>query len=469
MARGPATIAGCFALISSYSLFNAYERTAFGELSGGIWIPLLLLFVLHDRHPHGSLPRRAFDGSTAGLALAVAGAWFSDVPLGVMTCYLLAAVALASAFMRRSWAPVLRAATAVILGLGLTSVYLLPAIAQQKWVNVHEATSDPGTRVEDSWLFAHHADPAFARHDAELFRVSVVGFSLIAATLVCVWIAWRRKRLPGPPSVWAPLALIPAVVLILQLPISLPVWDLLPKMHFLQFPWRWLITVQAPLGIFLASALWMEKPTLRRLSFIGIGLVTVSLTLMECHFFFQACYPEDTARAMQQDSAAHIGFEGTDEYAPEFADNALVALNLPDACLTSSATLTLGKSQGDDTPQWNKSQGSCLAIFPITHTGKPTAEHLHVDFEAPRAGFLIVRLRSYPAWRITLNGTAIDHLPERGDGLIAVPVQAGRGSLRIAWSVSRVDVAARSLSGIFLLGLIAFFIAERKSASPHLS
>jgi len=40
-----------------------------GELTGGIWIPLLLLFVLRDRGPGTGMWRRALDGSAAPLAL----------------------------------------------------------------------------------------------------------------------------------------------------------------------------------------------------------------------------------------------------------------------------------------------------------------------------------------------------------------------------------------------------------------
>jgi hypothetical protein len=101
----PATLAGCAALFSGYALFTAYERSAFGELAG-FWIPLLLLFALRHRNASGTLWRRAFDGSAAPLALVVAGAWLSNAPLGVMASYLLAAVALVLALLRRSWAPV---------------------------------------------------------------------------------------------------------------------------------------------------------------------------------------------------------------------------------------------------------------------------------------------------------------------------------------------------------------------------
>jgi hypothetical protein len=50
ISNGAATLAGCMALFSGYTLFCAYERSAFGELTGGFWIPLLLLLVLRDRN-----------------------------------------------------------------------------------------------------------------------------------------------------------------------------------------------------------------------------------------------------------------------------------------------------------------------------------------------------------------------------------------------------------------------------------
>src|SRR3569833_1476038 len=116
LTEGPATLAGCAALFSGYSMFTAYERSAFGELAGGFWIPWLLLLILRERNPKGSVFRSAFDGSAALLALVIAGAWLSNAPLGVMSSYLLAAVALAVAGIRRSWAPLLRATAGAALG-----------------------------------------------------------------------------------------------------------------------------------------------------------------------------------------------------------------------------------------------------------------------------------------------------------------------------------------------------------------
>ena len=105
LADAPATLAGSAAIFSGFALFTAYERTAFAELTGGFWIPLLLLFALRDRNPSAGFWRRVFDGSALPLALILAGAWLSNGPVGVMASYLLAAIALSASVIARSWAP----------------------------------------------------------------------------------------------------------------------------------------------------------------------------------------------------------------------------------------------------------------------------------------------------------------------------------------------------------------------------
>ncbi len=151
LSDAPATLAGCAALFSGFALFTAYERTAFAELAGGFWIPLLLLFALRDRNPSAGLWRRTLDGSALPLASIIAGAWLSDGPVGVMATYLLAAVALAASVLARSWAPLLRAAIAAVMGIALASFYLIPAAWEQHWVDLRAAADYPVFKCAPPW------------------------------------------------------------------------------------------------------------------------------------------------------------------------------------------------------------------------------------------------------------------------------------------------------------------------------
>ena len=194
----PATVAGCVAIFSGFTLFTGYERCAFPEFAGGFWLPLIILFVLRDRFPSASLARRALSDSTVPLALALAGAWLSNLPLGVIAGYLLAGVAILWAVVNKSWAPLLRAAVATVLGLGLAAIYWVPATMQRHWVDIRQATEDPGYNFENNWLFSRHADPLLALHDVVLRQVSWIAVSMIAVALAAIVVSYFRNSLPEP-------------------------------------------------------------------------------------------------------------------------------------------------------------------------------------------------------------------------------------------------------------------------------
>lgn len=462
--EGPATLAGCTAMLCGYAMFTAYERSAYGEMTGGFWIPLLLLLILRDRNPEASTLRRAVNGTAAPLALIVAGAWLSNAPLGVMASYLLAAVALVAALRLRSWAPVIRATVAAVLGLGLSTIYLIPAAIEQRWVEIRQATDDPGLRIENSWMFARHVDPDLEQHDLELLKVSAIGAVMISLALLGLYISWRRGKLPGPTHWWIPLALIPVAVLLLQLPISLPLWNLLPKLRFLQFPWRWLVVLEAPTGIFLASAVWFtrRRPRIVALSICGAAFAAV---LTATSFtFFQFCDSDDAVFAMDDAFRHGKGFEGTDEYAPPGADNSLMPLGLPEACFTMNPAIVLGHGEDGTTPTYI--QGTCDVTYNFTpnrNRASRSTEHLRLAAAAPHAGYLVLRLRTYPAWLIKVNGHAIAPEPRRADGLTVVPIPAGSVNLTIDWTTTGDVIIARWLSLLSLLLVTSLSLFERKT------
>ncbi|HEY1901273.1 MAG TPA: 6-pyruvoyl-tetrahydropterin synthase-related protein [Terracidiphilus sp.] len=462
----PATLAGCAALFSGYALFTAYERSAFGELAG-FWIPLLLLLILRNRNPSGSLVRRTFDGSAVPLALVLAGAWLSNAPLGVMASYLLAAVALTVALLGRSWAPILRAAIAAAAGLALSAFYLVPAAFEQRWVDIRQATDDPGLKIENSFLFGHPAGALLELHDIELTRVSLIAVTMVAVAVAGLAVAWRRKSLPADRRWWIPLAFIPLAVFVLQLPVSLPIWNLLPKLRFLQFPWRWLVVLEAPMAIFFAAAVWPRAKARRWLRVsvpAACAAAFLASTAIAGVYFFQPCDDEDAVAPMVQVNRSGAGFEGVDEYAPVGADNTVVATGLPDACLVTNPRITLGilDTPGAN-PDWWVEQHSCDATYSATpQAAQANPEHLRFNVDLPHAGYLILRLRTYPAWRITLNGRAAGMLVHRDDGLIALPVPQGAIDLTVDWTTTPDVLAGRWLSAFALLLLIVVFFLERR-------
>lgn len=476
LADAPATLAGSAAIFSGFALFTAYERTAFAELTGGFWIPLLLLFALRDRNPSAGFWRRVFDGSALPLALILAGAWLSNGPVGVMASYLLAAIALSASVIARSWAQMLRASIAAALGIALAAFYLLPAAWEQHWVDLRAAADYPVFNVENNWLFARHADPQLAPFQFFLHRASIIAVVTIGAALLGLTIFLLRRRyanqiirVPIPTRWWIPLALILFAALFLQFPISLPVWNLLPKLRFLQYPWRWVLAVEAPMAIFAAAAIWPGKSSthwLRRTVAALCALVFLAATFFAARTFLRDCKEGDTMADLLELYRGGGGLEGTDEYEPPDSDHWKIATGLPDACFSPNSDTVLGVVAPDGAiPAWQSEQGTCEAT--ATAQGRQT-EHLTLAAQTARPGFLILRLLSYPAWRITVNGKPVRQAGPRDDGLIAVPVPQGHVVLAVDWTTTPDVVAGRCVSAVALLLLIGLGFFERKRTAPRL-
>ena len=489
----PATLAGVLALSCGYVFFTAFERTAYGELVGGFWIPLLLLFALR--------PVKRVSSATA-MALILAACWLSNAPLGVMASYLLALVALIHSIAARSLRPVLRAALAVALGLSVCGFYLIPAAYEQRWVDIAQATGDPGERIENSFFFAHHADPALAFHDVVLQQVSWIGVGIFAVALISIALLLLQKRFLKRRSWvsaeteekvcsmqclrhakfapcngcsmrwwWGVMGLLPLVALLLQLPLSLPLWNLLPKMRFLQFPWRWLLVLEAPMALLLMAA---ARPVWKRLRWLFVLLTFAWCICAAFHAnraYYQVCDEEDNPATMASAFQRGGGFAGTGEYTSLGTDSTLVPSGLPAACLAASPEVKLGialPSEGDDAsaPAWTAVQHSCQ---PLAESWSGSPEHLRLSATLPHGGWLILRLSRYPAWRIRGNGKLFSALPQREDGLVVLPVSQGPLSLSADWSTTPDVWAGRGLSLLGVLALTALWLWKRREVRVHLS
>jgi len=473
LSESQATLAGCVAIFSGYALFTGYERAAFPEFAGGFWLPLVMLFAQRTRKSSAGVFRAAFDGSTVPLAIALAGAWLSNLPLGVMAAYLLAGIALLAAVSQKSWAPVFRAAVGGALGLGLAAFYWLPAALERDWVDVRQATQDPGYNLEHNWLFIHNSNPALALHDSINHQVSWIAISMLVAAIAGFVAAWRRRTLNSPTGSmrwWVPLAAIPVGISFLSFPVSSIAWHALPEMTFIQYPWRWLEAVEAPMAIFVVAAIWPAARRVRMAVCVACAIGFIAAVVYADRNYFQACYPEDAVPAMLASYNAGAGFEGMFEYAPPGSDITTIAQGLPDACLVSDAEAELGKPDPDDpdtNPIWAADQGSCIARFSWDGGAARNPEHLRMSGVAPQAGWLVLRQTSFPAWRVIRNGQPlhqdrVNQLRTRPDGLIAVRVERGPVDLAADWTTSGDVWFGRWVSAISLVLAMAVAWFERR-------
>jgi hypothetical protein len=89
---------------------------------------------------------------------------------------------------------------------------------------------------------------------------------------------------------------------------------------------------------------------------------------------------------------------------------------------------------------------------------------MRVAAVTPHAGYLILRLRTFPAWRVKVNGQLATFAAARDDGLMAVAVPQGAVDLTVDWTTTPDIVVGRWLSGLALIFVTALCALERRWA-----
>jgi hypothetical protein len=237
-------------------------------------------------------------------------------------------------------------------------------------------------------------------------------------------------------------------------------------MKFLQFPWRWLLALSLVDCVLVSMALDRGSapgaPTKRaRWPAIVAFAIIVAMTLGGAILFFQPCDDEDAVAAQLAAFRLGQGTEGTDEYTPVGVDNTAVQQQLPLVRVLRAAEDDTADSTQVQNPVWRA--GDAGTIPAKVESKRESGEHWEVSVVTPEAGYAVLRLMDYPAWRVTVDGRPTSRRPLREDGLMAVAVTAGSHAIDVQWTATRDVIAGREISAIALLALAVVGGLERKS------
>ena len=342
----------------------------------------------------------------------------------------------------------LNTAAGTALGLGIAAFYVLPAAYERRYVQIAMAII-PNMRIQDNFLFHHTTD---VLHDQVLHTASLIAVLLVTVMVLALTAAYIRhatsksnlttrdqsredaaprpdpeqaSRVEGgvesPPHfvstrtasnithLLASLAILTIAITLLLTPLTAFIWNHTPELAFLQFPWRILAVLAAVLGLTIALAL--TPLNLKPASITAITLaMAAAFTYPSYTAFHQTCDAEDTVRIRLALFHSNQGTDPTDEYTPVPADNDSLAHTDPPYWLSPDPNAK---------PKSNTAPGPAPA---------------HLTLNSPIPEDIILNLRDYPAWRITVNGSPVTNHIQRDDGLIALPISAGPSTVDINYA-----------------------------------
>jgi hypothetical protein len=398
------------------ALLIVYMRSDYAELLASAFFPLLFWAALELG---GLLGNRSGSQvrATVFFSLAFAAVWLSNAPAGVMASYSAMLLFAWMAFREKSWGPLARGVGGIALGFGLAAFYLLPAAYEQRWVNIGQALS-AGLLPAENFLYTVTNDPEHTL------------FNWIASTtamvmMVVAALASLAGRSPGgdrqvgskglAEPVWRALLLLAAVATLLMLRPSLVLWQVLPKLRFVQFPWRWMSILGVAFACFVAAAV-----AKRRFRWIWVGGILLLLAGLATFFVRATWWDSDDVSTLRAGIAAGTGFDGVDEYDPVGDDHT----NLP-AQAPPMKVLTDESDRGG---------GATVLIERWTAREKK----LRVNALAPVR--VALRLLNYPAWRVELNGRRVapESAADSDQMILELPAGESRVSVRLVRTGDRI-------------------------------
>jgi len=444
--RAALLCAACYTA-NPYALLIVYMRSDFAELLADAFFPLLFLLVLELCELNGGAATgRATRRTTVCFAAVFAAIWLSNAPAGVIASYSVAAALGFFALLRKSWEPLTRGAAALLLGFGLAAFYLLPAAYEQRWVNIAQALST-GLLPAENFLYTVINDPEHTLFNwiaSSLAVLMIVLTGLAAATARRAETALQTERGGEiPKSTWRMLVLLAALATFLMLRISGIFWTLLPKLRFVQFPWRWMSILAVAYAIFLALAMgrhrrgWLWALVLTALSSsCAVGLVRAGW------------WDTEDIPALRESIANGQGFDGTDEYDPAGDDHTNIPTKSPEVQVMDTDTM-----QGP-----NKK--------PVVRVERWSPEEKVVSVNAPLPFFLGLRLLNYPAWRVELNGAVVTPRGGEDYNQMIVAVPAGESHLRVRFTRTWDRWAGGTVSLACLVIVLLMVFAVKQHGSP---
>ncbi len=421
--------AAVFYMFAPYHGVQAYVRGAVGEYYALIFLPLILW---------GFWRIRSKKSTVSGILLGAAGTFgliVSHTILGYVGMFLAGFAAIALSVHTAQWKKIW---TVVLLGLGLSAFFWLPAIWEMKYTSV-AGQINSGSNFRDHfvclsqlwnspWGFGGSAKGCL---DGMAFKVGkeylLIGLAVLLAALAG-FIRGKRERL-----LIAAGTVIFLVSVFFMLSISASVWNILPFFAYVQYPWRFLAFAIFGISLVVSQIVSLFRSTLLR--FAVTSLCVGLLLFVEAKRFV----PQYTYSRPEADfeSAEDIRFRVSkisDEYLPPSVPRPSTARDIVHDTIPESALYTSEIRQLSDT-------------------------YVKIAFQAQEPTMAKTNIAYFPGWQYIVNVT--DTVPQIENGLPVITIPSGDSVVQMWFRNTPVRSIADIIS-LVSLGTCFYVYDKRK-------
>jgi len=233
------------------------------------------------------------------------------------------------------------------------------------------------------------------------------------------------------------LLLLSAAATLLMLRPSSIFWLHLPKLAFMQFPWRWMGILAVPYAYFGATV--VAWPRAGR---IWAAFVALSVAFAGYYMVLDTWWSSDVIPSLEEAFANGQGFKGVGEYDPTGDDHTDLPENAPQIQVLPI-----------------KESGEALPKAEIRVVGW-TAEERELSVTSSQTLKLAIRLVDYPAWRVRVNDRHVTPEHAESTAQVVLTLSPGVNKITAKFARTRDRTFGGAISLISLLFLVV--VASRR-------
>jgi hypothetical protein len=449
-------------MYAPFHLVEIFVRSAYAEFVALAVIPFVF-WAFTELVATPSLRRVALAGLSYGLlALTHHTIFFTFTPF--LMLYLLALILAKARFrLKPLIAHSMYTAAAGLLGLALAAVYLIPVIAETRYIKVEQWTSGSYNYLQHFVYFAQFFSPEWGYGYAGVGLADDFSFQLGIVVIALTFFALVRLISRSFPQRGMAFFFFAStlVIIFLMSPLAEFIWQVVPIATLVQFPWRLLgmaaFTMSVVAGALLAednSQLSMSNSDPHPSSIFyppsSIFYPPSSLLYLLCLVVVLASFPYTLPQYTE---------------IPDWAETPLAVVNWDRGSIIDRVGMV---SFTQEQPQTSPLEQQYLNGQPLSAatilTGQGRVETLHrggassrVKVSAAEPVTLQFYTYDYPGWRVTLDGQPILHRHEPPFGLITVDVPAGEHTVLLRMGSTPPRTIGTISSVLALLVIIGLY------------
>lgn len=384
---------------------------------------------------------------------------------------------------RIDWQPLLgRVALVFGLGLGMMLFYTGGALLELNEVTLQQSTTTRNNDFRFNFAGWDEILAPVSPEDPNLINpplpIRLGWVPVVLAIFGAASLLWRKElRTAARPQPGAPPAPLPvsvlteqrlhlllmllgtAVYLFMALPESQPLWEGVPLIDFVQFPWRFVGRAALPVA-FLAGAPFAAVAT-SRLTTVAqrAGLpLAVALLILEAFplLYPRVCGEEAFPTILNVHRYEHItGLVGVDpegSYFPKTVEQRPQSSPLEADYLAGRAPQRFDLSVLPE---------GATAVVDSAPLGASAQVDSPVAFTARYLSF------AFPGWTASVDGAQVPIVPGDPDGLITFDVPAGSHEVSVRWQSTPLRTTLSLVSLLAFAGVIGVSIRLRRRPGSH--